>query len=301
MIRRLVLIIVIIFEQIGVQAPFSTEKANFIPKDPDIFSSYGSSFIEEISPLPKRLFSSDINLEARSFISIDGDTVEVLTEKESNIRVPMASTTKIMTAIVVLEGAKLDEIVTVSKNAVSAYGLGIGLRPSERITVESLLYAILLNSSNDGSVALAEHVAGNEEEFARLMNKKAKEINALDSSFTNASGLDDPNHYSTVSDLALMARYALQNSKFQEIVSIKQQTITSLEGITHYLRNSNKLIGSEFNVLGVKTGYTQEAGECLVTLAQEESKNIITVVLNSPDRFKETKQLLRWSFDSYKW
>ena len=301
MLRNIILIIVIILEQIGVFAPFSSDKINLTVQSlPEEHSKI--SYIGNIAPLPQKISDKEINLEARSFISQDLKTAKILAEKESKIRIPMASTTKIMTAVVVLENTKPDDIVTVSQNAVSTYGQGIGLRPGEKLKVESLLYAALLNSSNDASVALAEHISGTEQEFVKLMNKKAQELKLTGSNFTNASGLDNPNHYSTVLDLLNLTRYALQNEKFQEIVRTKEKTITSLEGLNHNLKSSNKLMGnSGFNIIGVKTGYTEEAGECLITLAENNGNEVLTIVLNSLDRFNETKKLLKWSFDSYKW
>lgn len=301
MLRRIILIIIIVCEQIGVTAPFSAKEVSLNPQNPVGEEGVAEYFISDINPLPQKIVGTELNIDARSYISIDKGTAKILVEKDSKIRIPMASTTKIMTAIIVLESAKLDDVVTVSPKAISTYGTGIGLRLGEKLTVKSLLYATLLNSSNDSAVALAEYVSGSEEEFAKLMNKKAKEISACDCNFTNAAGLDDPNHFSTVSDMAIITRYALLNEKFREIVKTREKTITSLEGINHGLKNSNKLMGSEFNILGVKTGYTSEAGECLITLAEDKGHEIITIVLNAPDRFRETKKLLRWSFDSYKW
>jgi len=302
MIRNLILIIIIIFEQIGVGAPFSVEQPKLSPNGIPPIHDSGTSFLQDINPLPQRISDSEPPIEARAFMALDRKTSKVLAERDSKIRIPMASTTKTMTAVVVLENSKLNDIVTVSQNAINTYGVGIGLRAGEHLTIESLLYSTLLNSSNDSAVALAEHVSETEEEFAKLMNKKAKELNLSGSHFVNAAGLDNPEHYMSVSDLAFLAKYALENPTFAEIVRTKEKTITSLEGINHNLKNSNKLInGGEYKILGVKTGYTEEAGECLVTLAEYQEHQLLTVVLNSPDRFLETKKLLKWSFDSYRW
>lgn len=302
MFRNIILIIVIILEQIGVSAPTSWDKVDLNPQEVNPAESLMSSYIEQIAPLPQKIAENGLNIQARSYVALDMKTSKTLTEKDSKIRIPMASTTKVMTAVVVLENAKLSDIVTISQNTVSTYGQGIGLRVGEKLTVENLLYAALLNSSNDASIALAEHVAGTEEEFAKLMNKKAEKLGLLSSHFTNAAGLDNPEHYSTVSDLALLAQYALQNPILSGIVKTKEKQITSLEGQNHFLKNSNKLMGnSEFNVLGVKTGYTEEAGECLITLAEKNGNEVLTIVLNSPDRSYESKKLLKWSFDSFRW
>lgn len=302
MLRNIVLIIVIILEQIGVSAPFSWDKVDLTPRETAVAEISNYSYIEQISPLPEKIAENGFTIEARAYISLDKNTGKILIEKDSKIRIPMASTTKVMTAVIVLENAKLNDVVTISQNAVSTYGQGIGLRPGEKLTVENLLYAALLNSSNDASVALAEYVSGTEEEFAKLMNEKAKELGLLGSHFINAAGLDNPEHFSTVSDLALLTRYALQNPYFSEIVKTKEKQITSLEGLNHFLKNSNKLMGKiGYNILGVKTGYTEEAGECLITLAGYNGGEVLTVVLGSKDRFGETGKLLKWSFDSFKW
>ncbi len=308
MFQRILLIIIIIFEQVGVKAPFSVDKNftnnPFLARDfaRDQIPGSQESFLKEIGPLPSKISDSAIDLKARSFIAIDKKTGRILASKEPTIRIPMASLTKIMTAVLVLENTKPDDYVTISKNAVLAYGEEAHLRPGENITVENLLYALLLSSSNDSAVAFAEHVSGSESEFARLMNEKASKLHLTNTKFVTASGLDDPNHYSSALDLAMLTRYALRNKKFREIVSTKIKTITSKEGITHNLKNTDILLkDGDIDVLGGKTGYTEEAGECLIIDAEKGGNEIITVVLGSQDRFGETKKLLKWSFEAYKW
>jgi D-alanyl-D-alanine carboxypeptidase (penicillin-binding protein 5/6) len=213
----------------------------------------------------------------------------------------MASLTKIMTAIIVLESSDLSDNLVVSKNAVAAYGEGIDLRYDENLTVEDTLYAALLSSSNDACVALAEKISDTEEQFVDLMNKKSEEIGLTKTHFTNVSGIDDVDHFSNVLDLAKLARYALLNNTFRNIVSTKEKVITSKEGITHYLRNTNKLLGSIEGVSGVKTGLTGEAGECLIALVERDGSSLLIVLLGSDNRFKDTNNLINWVYENYSW
>lgn len=301
MIRKILILGAIFLEQFGFSLPlFSDFSGNYQNKDFVALSE--ESLLDNISFTPEKIVGKDLNISAKSFIAIDYESAKILSEKDSKVKISMASLTKIMTGVLVIEKSELNKEVVVSKNAVSSYGEGVGLRSEEILTVEDLLYAALLNSSNDGCVALAEYISGSEEEFVKLMNKKAKGLNLNNTKFANSSGLDDVNHYSTANDLAILTRYALQNDKFREIVSTREKRIISVQGINHYLKNSNKLMFSgEFNVLGVKTGYTGEAGECLITLAEKNGNKILTVVLNSNDRFGETKGILQWLFEVYKW
>lgn len=298
MIRNFTLLFIIFLEQFGIAGSWTIE-----PPKINYQTTFDDSrvYIEDISPLPEISKDLDLSLRAKAYIVIDKDTAMVLAEKNINEVLPMASLTKIMTAILVLENADLQDVVTISQKAVSAYGAGIDLRSNEHLTVEELLYAALLNSSNDAAVALAEHIAGTEIKFVDLMNERAEALGLSGTTFKNSTGLDEDSHLSNVEDLTKLSRYALLNDDFSKIVATDSRIITSKEGIRHYLTNSNKLMGGEHNIKGVKTGYTDEAGECLITLAQKDNREILAVVLGSEDRFSETSELLKWSFDSYKW
>ena len=164
-------------------------------------------------------------MSAQNAVVMDADSGRVLYEHNGYLKKTIASTTKIMTAIVVLENCNLEDIVTVSYNAATTEGSSMYLKPNEKITVENLLYGLMLSSGNDAATALAEHTSGSIEKFALLMNKKAKEIGMLNSSFANPHGLDDENHYSTAYDMALLTKYALKNNNFIELVSTKQTLI----------------------------------------------------------------------------
>lgn len=299
MLRNLTLIIVIILEQFGISGVIVPEKPGIVFED---YEKDNASYISEIEPLPEEKDEiRDLNLGARSYLAMDLKTGNILAQKDSEIIIPMASLTKVMTAVVVLENCDLDERITVSDNAISTYGVGIALRAGEHFKVSDLLYAALLNSSNDSSVALAEHIAGSETEFVDMMNQKARELSLSQTTFKNSTGLDDVGHLSSSQDLAKLSRYALLDETFSKIVATDRKTITSEEGINHYLTNSNKLMGGSFLIKGIKTGYTEEAGQCLITLAENNSREILTVILGSSDRFGETKKLLEWSLGNYQW
>ncbi len=236
-------------------------------------------------------------ISAQSAIVIDSVTGRVLYEKNSNAKKPMASTTKIMTALVALEKCKLDEIVEVPKEAVGVEGSSIYLEYDEKITIKDLLYGLMLRSGNDAAVAIAIHVGGSVEDFAELMNKKAKEIGALNTNFTNPNGLHSDKHYTTAYDLALITREAFKSNTFKEIVKTKLY-VADREGYK-YFYNKNKTLSQYNGGDGVKTGYTMAAGRCLVTSASREDMQLIGVVLNAPNWFQDCYRLLDSSFEEY--
>ncbi|NTU69647.1 D-alanyl-D-alanine carboxypeptidase [bacterium] len=296
--RTLVIFLVIILEQVGLGSLISVQPVNVNYQSSSL--AMGASYLSEIKPSLYKIGEADApNVSSRSYLVLDKNTNNILAEKDSDISIPMASLTKIMSAVIVLENTDLENTLVVSKNAVSAYGEGIDLRAGETLTVRDVLYAALLSSSNDACVALAEGVSESEDKFVELMNKKAQDLGLSKTHFTNSAGLDDPKHLSNVKDLARLTRYALLNETFAEIVSTKEKLITSAEGINHYLRNTNKLLGTIEGVFGVKTGLTGEAGECLVTLVEREESSIIVVTLGSEDRFSDTKNLINWVYQNF--
>jgi len=237
---------------------------------------------------------------------IDGKTGTLLYGKEEHKRMYPASTTKILTALVALERSKLTDVVSIGPNAVTAGGTHIGLTEGERLTMEDLLYALLLNSSNDAGVAIAEHIAGSVEKFATVSNQKAKEIGARDTHFTNPHGMPDDNHYSTAYDLALIARRAMENKEFRKIVSTVQREITRADPQAQkYLFNHNKLLWSKYfgyrGATGVKTGYTVEAGQCIVASAERDGRELIAVVLHSEGSslWSDAAKLLDYGFTNF--
>ena len=182
--------------------------------------------------------NSNINVNSKNVIAIDRKSLSILFEKNGNNSIPMASTTKIMTCIVALENSSLDSIVTVSKEASKINGSTLGLHSDQKITMNDLLYGLMLRSGNDCAIAIAEYISGSVENFAVLMNNKAKELNLSKTNFVTPHGLDNKNHYTSAYDLAILTDYALKNDKFKEIVSTKSTTIT-IDNQTRSIQNTN--------------------------------------------------------------
>ena len=208
---------------------------------------------------------------------MDTETGRCLYEKNGFTKTPMASTTKIMTAIIVLEKGNLNEVVTVSRAAAATDGSEMHLKAGEEISVNDLLFGLLIKSGNDAAVALAEHIGGSVKGFCDMMNEKAKELGALDTNFTSPHGLDEEGHYTTARDLAIIAAYAMKNDLFRQIVSTKSATVNG-----HYLANTNNLLNTVEGVDGIKTGFTGDAGRCLVLTASRGGIRIIGVILGCP-------------------
>jgi len=257
-----------------------------------------------VSPIPikKDGFIAPV-ISAASSIAIDNQTGEVLFEKSIHTKRQIASITKLMTAIVILEESDLNSIVTVSPEVKYADGSEMFLRTGEQITVESLMYGLIINSANDAAVALAEFNAGSTEEFVKKMNKKALELGLLNTHFQNPIGYDNSYNYSSAYDVAMIARYAYQKPFIRSAATIKEFEVTSTDNAyTHKLESTNELLDSYLNIKGLKTGRTELAGLCLVAIAENENQNdIISVVLNSPARFTESKILIDWIFRAYIW
>lgn len=245
--------------------------------------------------VPKVCYGVDIS--AKSACLITADTHEVVYEKYSDMKLPMASTTKMMTALVAAESDKWDEVATVSLNAQNQIGSKIYLKENDRMSLSNLVSGMLLNSGNDAAVAVAEHVSGDVAAFAQRMNVYANKIGASNTSFDNPSGLDDDNHYSTAYDLALIASEVIKSEKLLPIIKSKELKITNMDGEVTYLRNHNKLLWSYEGMLGVKTGYTKKAGRCLVTAAERDGVTLIAVTLSAPDDWDDHKKLLDYGFE----
>lgn len=240
-------------------------------------------------------------INSRSAVVYDRKSKKVIWGKKENERRPMASTTKIMTAIVVLENANLDDTVIVSKKAAGTGGSRLGLKTGDKITINNLLYGLLLVSGNDAAVALAEHVSGSVESFAEKMNQKAEEMNLEDTHFIVPHGLDMENHYTTALELAEMADYAMNNKKFAEIVATKVKTI-NISGRSKSLINTNELLGNLEGINGVKTGFTNGANRCLVTSVSRNGMNVIAVVLGADtkkDRTRDSVEIIEYAYKNY--
>lgn len=241
----------------------------------------------------------DIN--AKHAIVLDRASNSVLFGKNENEKCKMASTTKIMTAIVVIEKSNLNEIVTISKKAASVGGSRLGLSTNDKISIENLLYGLLLRSGNDAAVALAEYVGGSVENFANMMNDKASTLGLESTHFVTPHGLDNENHYTTAYELALITNYALKNDVFSKIVKTKNYTITINDDLKQ-LQNTNELLDALTGVYGVKTGFTNGANRCLVTSCKRNDLDIICVVLGcdtKKDRTLDSIKLINYIFDNY--
>ena len=238
---------------------------------------------------------------AKGCVVMETTTKRKLYAKNERQKMPMASTTKIMTAITAIENCDdLDEEFEISPKAVGVPGTSLYLRKGDVYSTRELLYALMLISGNDASVAIAEHVAGSTSEFVTLMNELAKKIGATNSHFANTHGLDADGHYTTAYDLALITSYALENDTFREIVSTKNTKITNGDGTNRYLKNKNKLLFTLDGCIGVKTGYTDDAGRCLVSAIEKDGMRLVCVVLNCRPMFEESALLLKQCSQDFK-
>lgn len=240
-------------------------------------------------------------LNSRVAVIYDRASGRILYEKNGNKQTPMASTTKIMTAIVVLENNNLTDVVTIDSKAAGTGGSRLGLKKNDKITVNDLLYGLMLKSGNDAAVALAIHVGGGVEGFAEMMNKKATELGLVNSHFVVPHGLDMEGHYTTAYELAKMADYALNIKEFKKIVSTKAYTVT-ISGGQKVITNTNELLGNLYGVYGVKTGFTNGAGRCLVTACKRDNLDIITVVIGADTkkyRTSDSMKLIEYAYKNY--
>ncbi|MFA6305179.1 MAG: D-alanyl-D-alanine carboxypeptidase family protein [Candidatus Gracilibacteria bacterium] len=253
-------------------------------------------------PVKKNTYISPI-ISPKSAIAIDNETGAVLYEKNADEKLPIASITKLMTILVILDENELSDTVTVSSNASSAGGSTMFLRAGEKIAVENLIYGALIGSSNDAAVALAEYNAGSASTFVEKMNKKAKSLNLTNTHFSTASGLGDTDNYSSARDLSHLAQQVYKNKFIQHAAQLKEIEVLSTDGsITHKIKTTNDLLGGYLKVKGLKTGTTDAAGQCLVTIAENDAGHeITTVLLHSPDRFTEAKVLIDWVFRAFNW
>ena len=243
----------------------------------------------------------EISLASRIALIYDRASGRILYEKNGNKQTPMASTTKIMTAIVVLENANLTDVVTISSKAAGIGGSRLGLKKNDKITVNDLLYGLMLRSGNDAAIALAIHVGGSVEGFAEMMNNKAKELGLVNSHFVVPHGLDNDGHYTTAYELAKIADYALNIDKFKEIVSTRNTTIY-INGYAKAINNTNQLLGSVSGVYGVKTGFTNGAGRCLVTACKRDDLDVITVIIGAnttKQRTSDTIKLIQYAYNNF--
>ena len=236
----------------------------------------------------------------RSSILIEAKTGRVLYENNAHEPLPMASTTKVMTALVALENGNLDDLVTTGRNAFGVPGTSIYLSLGEQLPLIDMLYGLMLASGNDAAVAIAEHIGGDVDGFCQMMNEKAVDIGCENNVFSTPHGLPADNHHTTARDLALIAREAMQNPTFREIVSTQRASIPWAErDYDRILNNKNKLLSEYPGAIGVKTGYTKAAGRCLVFAAERDGLELIGVVLNCPNWFQEAEAILDRGFENW--
>lgn len=238
------------------------------------------------------------SVSAESAVLIEAESGKILYEKNAYEKRPMASTTKIMTGLLAIENYDLQSVVTVSHDAVGVEGSSIYLREDERLPMEELVYALMLESANDAAAAIAIAVGGSIGGFAEMMNSKAREIGLENTSFENPHGLDSENHYTTAYDLARLSAYALENPAFSRIVSTHKRILKTENGdITRLLVNHNRLLNAYDGIIGVKTGYTRRSGRCLVSAAERDGVRLVAVTLNAPDDWNDHRRMLDYGFD----
>lgn len=234
-----------------------------------------------------KVSAAPLYINARSAVAIDGKSKIVLFEKNAHMVIPMASTTKIMTALVAIKYGNLDKKVEISSRSAAIHGSTVGYRKGEMISEKELLFGLMLRSGNDAAIALAEGISGSVDEFVKLMNEYAGQIGVYDTHFESPHGLDSDNHYSSAYDLAIITAKARENQLFNDIVKAKDIDGKDY-GFTRNFHNINKILWQLPNATGVKTGSTGDAGKCLVTSVEIQGNDVIIVVLNSPPRWKET-------------
>ncbi|MFV0441339.1 MAG: D-alanyl-D-alanine carboxypeptidase family protein [Lachnospirales bacterium] len=253
-------------------------------------------------------FAEDLpSVISKSAILLDSKTGRVLWGKEHLAQMPMASTTKIMTLLVALENSTGDEEVIVTKRASKAPDVQLDIVEGEKFRLGDLFYPLMLESSNDVAIAIAEAVGGTVEDFAIMMTEKAKEIGAKNTSFKNPNGLDEEGHYTTAYDLALITKYALENDRFREIIGTKSYNFKS-DKRSYAVNNKNRLLSSYSGGTGVKTGYTNQAANCFVGSANRDDMELISVVLQAgwgsvgrEGKWDDTYKILNYGFENYKY
>lgn len=288
-IKKTIFILIII---ITILSPFSY--ADDILEDNEL-----DNYIEVSNELTNT--SKEPKINSKHVLALDRKSLTVLFEKDAYSEVAMASTTKIMTCLIALETCDLNETIEFSKEAATVHGSCLEVSTGTKMTVNDILYGLMMRSGNDCAMALAEHISGSVENFANLMNKRAQELNLTHTNFVTPHGLDDENHYTTAYELALLTNYALKNEKFKEIVNTKSTTIT-INGKPRNIFNTNELLGNLEGVYGVKTGFTFNAGRCLVSACNRNGMDIIVVVLGADTKNQRTRdsiKVINYIYDTF--
>lgn len=276
-----------------------SEQALAVVEVPQNNSSVAGIQKYNIPPVSKNITPKEVS--ARAVLIKDLDTETILYQKDAGVPLPIASTTKIATALVASEYFKPNSILTVNLGA-QIQGARVGLLKGETLTFRSLLYGMLLNSGNDAAFTIAENYPGGVLGFVSAMNKKANQLGLKSTHFENPAGFDNTNHFSSASDLAKLTEEALKNYQLARIFATKDTSILSLDKkYEHQLHNLNKLLADVRGVLGVKTGYTEAAKENLITLVDRDGHKILVIVLGSDDRFGESTDLIEWTYSNFIW
>lgn len=285
---------------------FSTDNNFFVSPIPKIFGASQKATLPENTwfPIQASTFKPyDLNLSANSAILVNFDSGEILFSKNSKEKQPIASTVKIMTALLALENNKLEDLFTVPLNATKIGEDSMLLKVGEKLSVANLLYGLMLVSGNDAAATIAQNVSGSEDKFVTLMNNRAKKLGAVDTKYVNPSGLDDDYRiqYSTAYDLAVISRYLWENyPAIRDITSTYHFQIAASDNHQDYeLFNGTNLLTTYPGVKGIKPGFTWEAGWCLVTYAENDGKKLLGIILGSQDRRGEMKELLDYGYAVY--
>lgn len=273
-----------------------TQSGHVVINVPPVFRTQAAvaplPMLEQITPFPI--------LSAQGVLAVDVESGVVLYEKDADKPLLPASTTKIVTALTVIDNYNLEEVITIDDPSV--VGQKMGLVPGEQITVRNLLKGLLIYSANDAAEVFARQYPEGREAFVGKMNEKAQELAMYDTVFMNPSGLEDIGHLSTSRNLTRAALIAMDNSLIREIVGTKEEIVKSEnEAFIHYLTNTNELLGEVDGVIGIKTGWTENARENLVTFVERDGREIIIALLGSQDRFGETEELIEWIYENYHW
>ncbi len=240
------------------------------------------------------------DISAQAYVLADSKTGEIIFSHNENMRLPIASTTKIMTCLVALENAELSDLITVDTSSIGIEGSSIYLMEGEVLTLKDLLYGLMLESANDCAVCIANYISGSIEAFSDLMNSRAKEIGVKNTHFNNPHGLENAEHYSTAYDMALIWNEAMKNDDFRNIVSAKSYRIDMGEDNGYrFLTNHNKLLKTYDSCIGGKTGYTKTAGRCLVSGAKCSDAELVMVTLNAPNDWNDHVSLLEYTMSMY--
>ena len=301
MILKILLIITLILQLLGISgwagALDNYLLGKYFKETPeiDILRDYKPSFAPNKT---QDMIAPDI--AATASMVLDIDSASVLYEKNADQKLAPASLTKLLTALVVIDKANLEDVVTVPKEATEQEEYKIGLEDGDRVKVKFLLEAMIINSANDAAITLARYIEPSNKKFSEIMNQRARDLGLLNTNFTNPVGYDEPKHFSTARDLAFLMKWVLKDEFLVSIMQKSQDTFYSEDGKIYNIKTTDELLNSYLNIVGGKTGFTDEAGESVIMVAKNNQGNeIIAVLLHSPERFNEAKKLIDWTFRAY--